>query len=92
VSHAHKSRLGTSDRRSGGKHASREGAVGNIEAVRSQVQVVGAAGDRKNTGGSCGEEEAQSPNIIGTVKQVLGLKAKPGEVKQSSDGRRGGQI
>ena len=92
MSHAHKSRLGTSNRRSGGKHASREGSVGNIEGVRSQVQVVGAAGDRKNPGGSRGEEEAQSPNIIGAVKQALELKAKPGEVKQSSDGRRGGHI
>jgi len=82
--------LGAGNRGNGGKHASREGAVGNKEGVGFQDQVGGASGDRQNpvevTGG---EEEAQSPNIIGAVKQALGFKTKPGEVKQSSGGGRG---
>ena len=36
-----------------------------------------------------GEEEAQSPNIVGaTNSQALELKTKPGEVKQSSGVRK----
>jgi len=90
TSHADKSQLDASNRGSGGKHASREGAVGNKEGVGFQDQVGGAAGDRQNPGGSRGsEEEAQSPNFVGAVKQALGLKTKPGEVKQNSNGGRG---
>ncbi|KAF9651189.1 hypothetical protein BDM02DRAFT_3110888 [Thelephora ganbajun] len=90
MSHADKSRLDASNRTSGGKRASCEGAVGNKEGVGFQDQVGGAAGDRKNPeGGQGGEEEAQSPNIIGAVKQILGVKTKLGEVKQNSGGGRG---
>lgn len=73
-----------------GKHASREGAVGNKEGVGFQDQVGGAAGDRQNPGGGRGDEhEARSPNVIGAVKQALGIKLEPWGVKQNSGEGRG---
>lgn len=89
TSKADKSRLDASNRESGGKGASREGATGNVEGVGFQEQVGGAAGDRKNQGRKGGEEEAQSPNIVGSVKQALGFKTKAGEVKQNTGGGQG---
>lgn len=89
MSLAEKSRLDASNRDSGGKQASREGSVGNKEGVGFQEQVGGAAGDRKDTGGGKGgEEEARSSNIIGAIKQALGIKTKPGEMMQRSNGGR----
>ena len=85
-----KSGLDAGNRGDDTKHASREGAIGNEEGIGFQDQVGGAAGDRQNLGGGKGdEEEARSPNIIGAVKQALGVKPKPGEVKQNSGGGRG---
>jgi len=73
-----------------GKHASQEGAVGNKEGVGFQDQIGGAAGDRRNPGGGRGDEqEARSPNVIGAVKQALGIKSEPWEVKQNSGEGRG---
>ena len=90
TSRADKSRLDASNRESGDKRASREGAAGNVEGVGFQDQVGGAAGDRKNPeGGKGSEEEAQSPNIVGSIKQALGTEQKPGEVKQNSGGGKG---
>ena len=89
TSEADKSSLDASNRERGGKRASREGATGNVEGVGFQEQVGGAAGDRKNQGRKGGEEEARSPNIVGSVKQALGFKTKPGEVKQNAGGGQG---
>ena len=85
-----KSGLDTGNRGDCSKHASREDAAGNEEGVGFQDQVGGAAGDRQNSGGGRGDEqEARSPNIIGAVKQALGVKPRPGEVKQNSGEGRG---
>ena len=88
VSRADKSRLDVGNRERGGKRASREGAAGNVGEVGFQDQVRGAAVDRRGPeGGKGGEEEAQSPNVVGaTDSQETELKTKPGEVKQSSGG------
>ena len=75
------SRLDPGNRGGGNSHASREGAAGNAEGV---------AGDSKNPGGGKGGvEEARSPNIVGAVKQPLGVRTKPGEVEQNSGGGQG---
>ena len=85
-----KSGLDAGNRGDCGKRASREDAVGNREGVGFQDQVGGGAGDRQNPGGGRGnQQEARSPNIIGAVKQTLGIKPKPGEVRQSSGEGRG---
>ena len=85
-----KSGINAGNRGDCGKYASREGAAGNKERVGFQDQVGGAAGDRQNEGGGRGEkQEARSPNVIGAVKQALGFKLKPGEVKQNSGEGRG---